>query len=137
MHLNRPVRMAILDMNNNEENMGIVVEARPDIVNVTKFSARPGTEASESPGRVEGGIVKERSRQITKVRFEVALRINRGWVGRKVKAVATEHVKDGTTVLRTDEYRQIVVHESLALGRYYVVRVNDATPTYLLGHRAV
>jgi len=57
-----------------------------------------------------------------------------GW-DRASSAEATEHVKDGTPVLRTDEYREVVVSETLGLGAYYEVRVDDTTPTYLLGTR--
>lgn len=117
----------------HERNLDLIVKSRPDIVNVTKFSPRPGTKAAESEDRVRGDVVKERSRQVTKVRFEVALRVNRAWVGREARALATEHVKDGTTVLRTDEYRQVVVPGILQLGAHYTVSIDDATPTYLVG----
>lgn len=90
----------------------------------------------EAHGPVDGRTAKERSREMTEVRFDVSMRVNRSWVGRRLRAFATEPGRAGTTLPRTDEYRQIVVQGPLALGRSYEVVVEDATPTYLLGRRA-
>lgn len=116
-------------------NIEVIKGCQPDVVNVTKYSPRPGTAAAEAPRRVHGAVVKARSREITRVRFDIALRINSSWVGREVRALATERGKGATTILRTDEYRQIVVPGRLGLGEFHHVRVDDATPTYLLGSR--
>lgn len=116
-------------------NLEFVERVRPDIVNVTRFSPRPGTRAAAASDTVPGAIAKERSRELGRVRFRVSLDINRGWVGRKVRALATEHVKPGTTVVRTDDYRQIVVPESLDIGTYHEVEVVQARTTYLVGRR--
>jgi MiaB-like tRNA modifying enzyme len=116
-------------------NLEFVERVRPDIVNVTRFSPRPGTRAAAAPDAVPGAVAKERSRELGRVRFRVSLGINRGWVGRKVTALATEHVKPGTTVVRTDDYRQIVVPEPLEIGTYHEVEVVQARTTYLVGRR--
>ena len=116
-------------------NLEFISEFRPDIVNVTRFSPRPGTRAAQSGAIVPGEIVKARSREIAKLRFEVSLELNMGWVGREVTALATERGKRETTLLRTDEYRQIVVKEELPLGGYHHVRVTGATRTFLTGER--
>jgi tRNA A37 methylthiotransferase MiaB len=117
------------------ENLRLVERVRPDIVNVTRFSPRPGTRAASSGGAVPGGVAKERSRELGKVRFRVSLETNRTWVGRRVVGLATEHVKAGTTVVRTDEYRQVVVPETLPLGVYHDVDIVQARTTYLVGRR--
>lgn len=120
----------------HEASLDLIRRTMPDIVNVTKFSPRPGTEAARARDRVDGNTVKDRSREITEVRFDAALRVNKSWTGRELRVLATEPGKSGTTLLRTDEYRQVVVRGSLELGRYYDIIVEDATPTYLLGRRA-
>lgn len=119
----------------HEANLEVVRRSVPDIVNVTKFSPRPGTRACGAPSRVPGRVVKERSKEITRLRFKVALDRNRAWVGREVRVLVTEHVKEGTTVTRTDEYRQVVVPGRLPLGGFHDVIVEGATPTYLIGRR--
>lgn len=114
-------------------NVELVRRVRPDIVNVTRFSARPGTSAAEDPRQVPGWKAKQRSRELTAVRFEVALDRNNEWVGRRVRALATERGKGGSTILRTDEYKQVVVAHELALRRFYDITVTGATPTHLVG----
>lgn len=114
-------------------NVELVRRVRPDIVNVTRFSARPGTSAAEDSRQVPGWKAKQRSRELTALRFEVALERNNEWVGRRVRALATERGKGGSTILRTDEYKQVVVARELALRRFYDIAVTDATPTHLVG----
>lgn len=117
----------------HRKNLELVTRTRPDIVNVTRFSPRPGTKAAEAERQVVGWRAKDRSRELTAIRFEVALERNRRWLGRHVMALATERGKSGSTILRTDEYKQVVVPQVVQLGRFYPVTVTDATPTSLVG----
>ncbi len=114
-------------------NLEIISQIEPDIVNVTRFSERPGTSSARDPGKIIGGKMKERSRELTELRFAVALRKNKEWIGRTVRALATEPGKPGITIVRTEEYRRIVVPGKLKLGGWYSVRVTGATATYLKG----
>jgi tRNA A37 methylthiotransferase MiaB len=119
----------------HESNLELIRKTRPDIVNVTRFSARPGTKAAEAEHPVVGWMAKDRSREITSVRFAVARELNDGWIGRMATALATERGKGKSTITRTDEYKQVVVPETLPLGMFYKVEITGATPTYLTGRR--
>lgn len=118
-----------------ELNLQLISEVRPDIVNVTRFSSRPGTKAAQESDPAVGRMAKDRSREITERRFAVALAVNQSWVGREVSAFSTERGKNGSTILRTDEYRQIVVCGDIPLGRHFRVVIDGATQTYLRGTR--
>ncbi len=117
----------------HERNKKAVSELMPDIVNVTKFSSRPGTKAALSGPVVPGGRAKEWSREITRIRFKVALDVNKSWIGRAVTALSTETGKNSTTLFRTSEYRQVVVPGNHPLGEYHAVKISGATSTYLRG----
>jgi MiaB/RimO family radical SAM methylthiotransferase len=119
----------------HKENLSLIKEIRPDIVNVTRFSSRPGTKAAEADGQIVGWRAKDRSRELTELRFEIALERNMAWKDIPLMALATEKGKNRSTILRSNEYKQVVVPESLSLGKYYEVKVVDATPTYLIGAR--
>ncbi len=106
---------------------------RPNIVNVTRFSARPGTVAAEMKEQVVSRISKDRSREIAKLRFSIAAQINRRLVGERLGVIATEIGKDRSTVCRDDCYVPIVVREILELGRTYEVEIIDSTATHLIG----
>lgn len=117
----------------HRDNLSIISELKPDIVNVTRFSPRPGTKAADADKQVVGWKAKDRSREITALRFGISLERNRSWLGKSFTALATERGKNDSTILRNDVYKQIVVSKSLQLGRYYAIEVVDATPTYLIG----
>ncbi len=115
-------------------NMELIARARPDIVNVTRFSPRPGTAAANERDHLVGWRAKKRSRELSLLRFSIALDRNNVFVGRTVRALSTEIGKNGSTILRTDEYKQVVVESVLDHGRWYRVKIDRATPTYLVGH---
>ena len=51
-------------------------ELRPNIINVTRFSPRPGTVAEGMEDQVPGWVSKERSRELTALRFRISSQIN-------------------------------------------------------------
>ena len=53
-------------------------------------------------------------------------------VGRTYRALATERGKDGT-IVRTGNYRPVVVRDDIPLGTFLDVTVTENRPTYLLG----
>jgi len=116
-----------------QATMDLVERTRPEIVNVTRFSPRPGTPAASFPGPIVGWRVKERSRRLTRLRFRLAHEIHEAFVGREVDVLVTEPGKPGTTLARTPEYRQVVLREPLDLGVFARVRIEGATATDLLG----
>ena len=117
-----------------EATLDLVRRVRPDIVNVTRFSARPGTPAASYPGQVVGWRVKQRSRRLTSLRFALAREAHQRFVGEEVDVLVTEPGKGDTFLARTPEYRQVVLHEPAALGTFARVRIDAARATDLFGH---
>jgi len=120
----------------HKHNLELISELKPDIVNVTRFSSRPGTRAADAKDQVVGWKAKDRSREITELRFQVSQERNNAWLGKTVTALSTEAGKKSSTILRSDEYKQVVLPERLPLGKYFEVEIVGATPTYLIGRRA-
>ena len=117
-----------------EATMDLVRRVRPDIVNVTRFSARSGTPAANMENQIVGWRVKERSRRLTRLRFEIAQELHDRLVGREYTVLVTEPGKAGTVLARTPEYRQVVLPEAASLGEFVTVGIDGATPTDLRGH---
>ncbi len=117
-----------------EATMDLVRRVRPDIVNVTRFSARPGTPAASMAEPVPGRRVKERSRRVTSLRFAIARRINEAFVGRTTRALVTETGKPGTMLARTPEYRQVVLADEVSIGEFVDVAIDAGRATDLRGH---
>src|SRR5881296_568835 len=117
-----------------EATMELVRRVRPDIVNVTRFSPREGTPAATMPGRIVGWRVKERSRRLTRLRFQISRDGNERFVGREVEVLVTETGKPGTLLARTPEYRQVVLREPATIGEFLRVKIDGARATDLSGH---
>ncbi len=117
-----------------EATMDLIRRVRPDIVNVTRFSARPGTPAASFADPIVGWQVKQRSRRLTSLRFAIAREIHQRFVGEEVDVLVTEAGKEGTVLARTAEYRQVVLHESAPLGEFVRVKIDAARATDLFGH---
>lgn len=117
-----------------EATMDLMRRVRPDIVNVTRFSARPGTPAASLPDPIVGWQVKNRSRRITSLRFALAREIHQAFVGEEVDVLVTEPGKEGTVLARTPDYRQVVLHEPADLGEFLRARIDAARATDLFGH---
>ncbi len=117
-----------------EATMELIRRVRPDIVNVTRFSPRDGTPAATMPGQIVGWKVKERSRRLTRLRFQIARETNERFIGREASVLVTEPGKPGTVLARTPEYRQVVLREPAAIGEFLRVKIDGARPTDLSGH---
>ena len=112
-------------------------EVRPDVVNVTRYSPRPGTPAAKAKNQVVGWVSKERSRELTKLRFSIAKEIHDGMIGTSEEVLITEIGKAGSMIGRTSAYRPVVIHGNLPLGSRHNVTITGAEPTYLLGRISV
>ncbi len=117
----------------HEESLELLRRTRPNIVNVTRFSSRPGTEAVAMGSQVVSRIAKDRSREIAKLRFEIAVGINAARVGECADVMAAEVGKTGTTICRDLAYAPIAVPSELPLGSMVRVVIADSRPTHLIG----
>jgi len=108
----------------------VLAEVKPDIINITRFSARPGTRAYElkdMPDRFK----KERSRKLTSLQISLGNEINDRFIGKELGVLVTEPGKNGTLMGRTDSYKTVILKEG-KLGDFMKVRIKDATQSYLI-----
>lgn len=113
--------------------MKVIKRIQPDIVNVTRFSPRPGTPAANFPHQLHGRVSKERSRALADLRFEISSRTNSLLHDRQVDALATEFRKEGSTFFRTVNYKPVIVDGTLPLGRWARLKITGSGPTHLFG----
>jgi threonylcarbamoyladenosine tRNA methylthiotransferase CDKAL1 len=120
----------------HNDTLEMLRRIRPNIVNVTRFSSRPGTVAESLGAQVVSRIAKDRSREIAKLRFEIASDINSKLVGEHIDVVATEEGKNGTTICRDFAYVPIVVPLQLPLGSKMRAIITESYPIHLIGRLA-
>lgn len=115
------------------ESVELIKNLKPDILNITRFSPRPKTEAMSMDDKIPGRIAKDRSRELTKVHEKISRDINKSFVGRNERILITEHGKNGTMMGRTDTYKPVVVEDEVQLCDFVDVEIIEARDVYLKG----
>ncbi|VVB99852.1 tRNA-2-methylthio-N(6)-dimethylallyladenosine synthase [uncultured archaeon] len=117
------------------ETIGIIGATQPDVVNISRFGPRPGTEAAKMGGRVDGGKVKKRTRALTMLCRKISLERNSEVVGWEGMVFFSEKGRKGGILGRTQNYKQIVVNDA-PLGSFAKAKVVAAKGTFLEGRLA-
>ena len=82
----------------HRQTIDLINEVMPDTVNVTRYSARPNTPAASFKHQVPGWISKERSRELTKLRFSISETKNKSLIGKDFPGIVSEIGKPGTMI---------------------------------------
>ena len=115
-----------------ERSIELIREVRPNIVNITRFSPRPFTDAYELKP-ITQRIVKERSRRMTDLVSKITKGMGSRYIGQRKRILITEHGKNGTLSGRTDEYLPVIVKEG-NLGDFVDVEIKGVGVGYLIGN---
>jgi MiaB-like tRNA modifying enzyme len=110
----------------------LLKKIKPDITNITRFSARPYTVAKKLKGRLRTEIIKKRSRDLTDICNEISKEKNKSHMGKKYNVLVTEIGKNNTFVGRSENYKPIVIKEKVNIGDFIQVEIIDASTTYLV-----
>lgn len=113
-----------------EETLSLVRETRPDMVHLSKYSARPGTEAAGME-QLDVAAIKQRSRIIHDATTAISLESNREWIGWRGDVLFAESASEGSRG-RNFAYRPVHVPERVPPGRRRVL-VTGATAHGLTG----
>ncbi len=123
-----------------EKTLKLIRDVKPDVVNVSKFFARPGTVAAEMrDGVVEPVEIKLRSRKAAKIVKQVALEQNKHWVSWTGEVLVDERGKVfGSWIGRNFAYKPVLLENSTnLLGERLQVKIVKTFSTHLSGNRAV
>jgi len=114
-----------------EKTVKLLKETKPDVVNFSKYSARPGTEAAEWE-QIDVSEVKKRSRFIFDLVNQIALENNQKWIGWKGEVLFDEKT-DELVKGRNFAYKSIFIDESVKIGQKHLVEITDVTKHSLVG----
>ncbi len=114
-----------------EKTVKLLEETRPDVVNLSKYSARPGTEAAEWK-QIEVSEVKRRSKIVFDLIDKITLENNKKWIGWKGKVLFNEKTDEGIKG-RNFAYKPVFVRENVKIGQNCIVEITDASTHILLG----
>lgn len=116
-----------------QHSIDLLTSIKPDIVNITRYSARPQTKAKAMKDRIPTDIVKDRSKRLTTLIQQISLARNQAYIGQEVRVLTIEKGKNSTIVGRTKNYKPVVLKEEVDLGIFTEVTIVDAKETYLVG----
>lgn len=117
------------------QTMKIIERLEPDKVNVTRFSARPGTPAFrlyDMPDRIK----KDRSRELSRLWMQIAIEKNCRYLGRLLDVRVTEEGRDGSMKARADNYLGVVIRGRPVLGSSLQVLIEKSNAFYVTGSAA-
>lgn len=113
--------------------IALLETVKPDITNITRYSARPHTKAKTMNGRIATHIAKKRSKELTELCAKISFKKNIQLIGKRYTVVITEEGKKNTMVGRTETYKPVVISKQVERGCFVPVEITDAGPTYLVG----
>jgi threonylcarbamoyladenosine tRNA methylthiotransferase CDKAL1 len=124
------------DPADHRASMALLREIRPERINITRFSKRPGTDAAEMRG-LGGTIKKERSAAMSDLKRTVVGEAHEAMIGTERSALVVEPGRGDSVKCRDDAYRQIVVQGSdatdLSPGDRVRLEVTGQNTVYAIG----
>ena len=114
-----------------QKTVDLLDEVRPDVVNLSKYSARPGTDAAEMK-QIDVVEMKRRSKIIFEEINKISIKNNKKWIGWKGKVLFDEKTEEGVKG-RNFAYKPIFVQDNVDIGQYHTVEITDVTVNTLLG----
>jgi len=117
-----------------QSTVELITETRPDVVNLSKYSQRPGTPAAERI-QIPVAEVKNRSKELFDLINKIALENNQEWIGWSGMVLFDEQT-DNMVRGRNFAYKPVFVGESVKVGDKALVTINRATNHGLYGQIA-
>jgi len=117
-----------------EKTVKLIEEIKPDMINLSRFFPRPGTPA-ERLKPLDPRLVKKRSKLMSEVAREAALRAGERWIGWRGIALVDEIGERGEAIARNLSYKPIVLKENgrRLFGKFVEVEIESIRPYCLLG----
>ena len=113
------------------DTVDLLQETKPDIVNLSRYSQRPGTEAA-SWEQMDVSEIKRRSKIVFDLIKQISFENNKKWIGWKGNVLFDERT-DGLIKGRNFAYKSIFVKGQVEIGHTHQVKITDATNHSLLG----
>ena len=110
-----------------QDSINLVREIKPDVLNISRFQARPGTEAARMDGQIHGNESKVRSTILTEVYLIQNKVHSERWIGWQGQILIDEKGKEDSWSGRNYAYRPVIVKGDFKLGDIVNVRVTDVT----------
>jgi len=117
--------------NDFEKSIELIKEIKPEVVNVSKFGARPHAPASRLK-QLSNKTIKERSIILSRIVREIAFNERNKHIGERRKVLITEKNRKSYTG-RDDAYNEIAVLGEVGLGESVEVEITGNSAACFVG----
>ena len=114
-----------------EKTLELLQETKPDIVNLSRYSQRPGTDAAEMK-QIDVLQVKKRSKIAYQLISKISEENNQKWIGWEGQVMFDEEYENQVRG-RNFAYKPIFVNQKPKIGQISTVKITDATTHSLIG----
>jgi len=114
-----------------QKTITLLDETKPDVVNLSKYSARPGTDAAKLK-QIDAAEIKRRSKIVFEQINKISMESNKKWIGWKGKVLFDENTEEGIKG-RNYAYKPISIDEEVKIGQSYIVEITNSTVKRLTG----
>ena len=116
--------------NESEEDFNKTIDLmraiKPDVINISRFWARPRTLASKKK-QLPTKTIKIRGQIMTKTYHEIALKQNQKWLDWEGKILIDEIGKNNSYVGRNYAYKPVIVKGNYKIGEELKIKINKVT----------
>ncbi|MEF8806883.1 tRNA (N(6)-L-threonylcarbamoyladenosine(37)-C(2))-methylthiotransferase [Natronomonas sp.] len=124
------------DDEDHRKSMELLEEVRPEKINITRFSKRPGTDAADMKG-LGGTLKKERSKEMTDLKMDVCRGAHEAMVGETHEVLVVQDGTGDSLKCRDEAYRQVIVtntsEKDIEIGDFLDVKVTTNENVYCFG----
>ena len=114
-----------------QRTIALLNETKPDVVNLSRYSARPGTDAAEWK-QLDAVEIKRRSKIIFEQISKLSIDSNKKWIGWKGRVLFDEMTDDGIKG-RNFAYKPVSITDQVNVGESHIVEITDASVKRLVG----
>ncbi|MHA2073229.1 MAG: tRNA (N(6)-L-threonylcarbamoyladenosine(37)-C(2))-methylthiotransferase [Candidatus Hodarchaeales archaeon] len=113
----------------------LISQIKPTIVNISRYTDRPGTSASKISPKISTRVKSSRSKELSEITHRISSVNMKKWIGWEGIALIDEKGKKSNQVIgRNTSYLPVVVNEgTLMQGQVVKTRIIDSGATYLIG----
>lgn len=114
------------------ETLSFIKWLNPEILNISKFSPRPGTLAKKKP-QIKSEIIKLRTRELSNLYNRTKLEHFRKWINWKGEILITKKIRKNLFFGKNIYYVPIYINEG-KIGSFINIKIEKIEGSYLLGN---
>ncbi|MHA2054282.1 MAG: radical SAM protein, partial [Candidatus Hodarchaeales archaeon] len=113
----------------------LIKSLTPTIVNISKYTDRPGTDSARMKRKIPSKIKASRSKRLTEICKEISRSQLKTWIGWKGNVIIDDVGKEKTQVKgRNNSYLPVVISNATnTIGTIQEVIITDSTTNFLIG----